>query len=68
MRFFDSHTILLYLVYHPMLALGIYFLIISSICMFLAFGEESDKFEHNWQMDLNPFVSVGNATPSISRE
>jgi hypothetical protein len=51
-----------------MLALGIYFLIISSICMFLAFGEESDKIEHNWQMDLNPFVSVGNATPSISRE
>jgi hypothetical protein len=42
MRFADSHSILLYLVY-PMLALGIYFLIISSICIFLAFGEESDK-------------------------
>jgi hypothetical protein len=42
MKFFDSHTLLLYLVY-PMLALGIYFLIISSICMFLAFKEESDK-------------------------
>jgi hypothetical protein len=42
MKVFDSHTSLLYLVY-PMLALGIYFLIISSICMFLAFGEESDE-------------------------
>jgi hypothetical protein len=42
MRFFDSHTILLYLVY-PVLALGIYVLAISSICIFLAFGEESDK-------------------------
>jgi hypothetical protein len=42
MRFFDSHTILLYLVY-PIVALGVYFLIISSICIFLAFGEESDK-------------------------
>jgi hypothetical protein len=42
MRFFDSHTLLLYLVY-PMLALGAELLIISSMCKFLAFGEESDK-------------------------
>jgi hypothetical protein len=42
MRFFDSHTVLPYLIY-PMLALGTYVLFISSICQFLAFGEESDR-------------------------
>jgi hypothetical protein len=42
MRFFDSHTVLLYLIY-PMLALGIYVLFMSFICKFLSFGEESDR-------------------------
>jgi hypothetical protein len=42
MRFFDPHTVLLYFVY-PMLALGSYVLIICFICIFLAFGEKSDK-------------------------
>jgi hypothetical protein len=42
MRFFGPHAVLLHFV-NPMLALGSYLLIIRSICMFLAFGEESDK-------------------------
>jgi hypothetical protein len=42
MGFFNPHTIVVYLIY-PMLALASYFLIICSICIFLAFGEESDQ-------------------------
>jgi hypothetical protein len=61
MRFFDSHTVLLYLIY-PMLALGIYVLFISSICKFLAFGEESDGFRAQLADKSNPFVDVRNAT------
>ena len=53
MKFFDSHILLLYLVY-PMLALGIYLLIISSICMFLAFGEESDRIRAQWADGSQP--------------
>jgi hypothetical protein len=42
MDFFDPHTVSTYFVY-SMLAFGAYFLIIYSLCIFLAFGEESDK-------------------------
>jgi hypothetical protein len=42
MRFGDPHTLLLYFVY-AMLGLSGYFLIMCSLCMFLAFGEASDK-------------------------
>jgi hypothetical protein len=42
MGIFDPHTVLKYFVY-LMLALGSYVLIIFSACIFLAFGEESDK-------------------------
>jgi hypothetical protein len=67
MRFFDSHTVLLYPIY-PMLALGIYVLFISSICKFLAFGEESDRIRAQWADGSQPVRDVGNVTPSISRE
>lgn len=42
MGFFDPHTAIIYFVY-AMLALAGYFLIVWSICIFLAFGERSDK-------------------------
>jgi hypothetical protein len=53
MRFFDSHTGLLYLVYLA-LALGVYVLIISSICKFLEFGEESDRIRAQWADGSQP--------------
>jgi hypothetical protein len=37
----DFHRLLSYFIY-PMLGFGCYFLIMLSICVFLAFGEESD--------------------------
>jgi hypothetical protein len=53
MRFFDSHIILLYLVY-LVLALGVYVLFISSICKFLEFGEESDRIRAQWTNGSHP--------------
>ena len=67
MRFFDSHTGLLHLVYLA-LALGVYVLIISSICKFLEFGEESDRIRAQWTDGSQPVVDVVNVTPSISSE
>jgi hypothetical protein len=41
MRFSDPHTLLQYFIY-VVLGMGGYFLIICSLCRFLAFGEASD--------------------------
>jgi hypothetical protein len=37
----DFHRLLSYFIY-PMLGFGCYFLVMLSICIFLAFGEDSD--------------------------
>jgi hypothetical protein len=56
MRFFGPQTVFLYFVY-PMLAVGSYFLVICSTCIFLAFGEESDKPRTNSADGFQPVLS-----------
>jgi hypothetical protein len=67
MRSSDPHTLLLHCLY-AMLGLGGYFLIMRSICLFLAFGEESDKFRSRPKYRTQGFARAKNQGLEVDHE
>jgi hypothetical protein len=67
MRFFGPHTLLLHFIY-PMLGLGGYVLIVFSICVFLAFGEESDGMRAKLINKPKHLSNIGDLTTPINQD
>jgi hypothetical protein len=67
MRFGDPHTLLLHFLY-AMLGLGAYFLTMRSMCLFLAFGEESDEFRSRSKYRAQRFARAENQDLEVDHE
>ena len=67
MSFGDPHTLLVHFLY-AMLGLGGYFLTMGSICLFLAFGEESDELRFRLKHRAQRFVRANNQGLEVDHE